>query len=59
MRTIPANYTEAVNSVDTDNWILAMQRESDSLENDTFEWQKAPRNKNIVGSRLFFFYYEN
>ena len=32
-----------------------MQKEFDSLvENNTFEWQKAPRNKNIVGSRWFF-----
>ena len=32
-----------------------MQREFDSLvENDTFEWQKAPRNKHIVGSWWFF-----
>ena len=29
-----------------------MQREFDSLVgNNTFEWQKAPRNKTIVGSR--------
>ena len=32
-----------------------MKREFDFLvENNTFEWQKAPRNKN-VGSRCFFF----
>ena len=32
-----------------------MQKEFDSfVENNTFEWQKASRNKNIVGSRLFF-----
>ena len=52
VRTIPTNYTEAVNS---DNWILVMRREFDSLvENNIFEWQKAPRNKNIVSSRWFF-----
>ena len=51
---IPTNYSEAVNSPDSNNWILAMRREFDSLvENDTFERQKAPRNINIVGSRWF------
>ena len=35
---IPTNSTEAVNSVDFVNWILAMQRKFDSLvENNTFE----------------------
>ena len=42
---IPTNYTEAVNSVDSNTWILAM-REFDSLVENTFEWQKAPRYKN-------------
>ena len=52
---IPTNYTEGINSEDSKNWILAMQKEFDSLvENNTFEWQKAPRNKTIVGSRWFF-----
>ena len=55
MHTIPTNYAEAVKSVYSNNWILAMQREFDSLvDNNTFEWQKAPRNKNIVSSRWFF-----
>ena len=41
--------------VDSNNWILAMRREFHSLvKNNTFEWQKAPRNKNIGSSRLFF-----
>ena len=41
---IPANYSEAVNSVDLNDWILAMKREFDSLvENNTFEWQKVPK----------------
>ena len=32
-----------------------MKREFDSLvENNTFEWQKAPRNKNTVDSWWFF-----
>ena len=52
---IPANYSEVVNSVDSNNWILATKTEFDSLvENNTFQWQKAPRNENIVGSRWFF-----
>ena len=56
MCTIPTNYTDAINSMDSDNWILAMRKEFDSfVENNTFEWQRAPRNKNIVGSRCFFF----
>ena len=43
---ILANYFEAVNFVDLNNRILAMRKEFDSLvENNTFEWQKAPRNK--------------
>ena len=46
---IPTNYAESVNSVDSNNWILALKREFDSLiENNTFEWWKTPRNKNIV-----------
>ena len=33
-----------------------MMREFDSLvENNTFEWQKAPKNKNIIGSIFFLF----
>ena len=53
--TIPTNYTEAINSVNSNNWILVMKREFVSfVENNTFEWQKAQRNKNIVGSRWFF-----
>ena len=45
---ITAKYSVAINSVDSNNWILAINREFDSLiENNTFEWQKAPRNKNI------------
>ena len=37
------------------NWILAINREFDFLiENNTFEWQKAPRNKNVVCSRWIF-----
>ena len=48
-------YSVAINSVDSNNWILAINREFDSLiEYNTFEWQKAPRNKNIVGSRWIF-----
>ena len=55
LRVIPANYSEAVNSPEFNNWILAMRREFVSLvENNTFEWQKAPTNKNIIGSRWFF-----
>ena len=35
-----------------------MKREFDSLvENNVFEWQKAPRNKNIVGCRCFFLFF--
>ena len=42
-------------TVDLNNWILAMKREFDYLvENNSFEWQKVPRNKNIVCSRWFF-----
>ena len=54
MHTIRTNYTEAVNSMDSENWILAMQKELDSLvENNTLEWQKAPRNENTVSGKLF------
>ena len=57
MRTIPTDFTEAVNSVESNTWILAMWGEIDSLvENNTFEWKKASRNKNIVGSKWFFYY---
>ena len=38
MYTIPTNYTDAINSVDSENWILVMWKEFDSLvENNTFE----------------------
>ena len=59
MRTILTDYTEAINLIEPKNWILAVRKEFDPLVKDnTFEWQKAPRNKNIVGSRCFFFYYK-
>ena len=52
---IPANYSEAVNSPDSNKWILAMSIKFDSLvENNTFEWLKTPKNKNIIGSMWFF-----
>ena len=52
---IPANYLEAVNSPDSNEWILAMRTEFNSfVESSIFEWQKAPKNKNI-GSRCFLF----
>ena len=51
---IPINYSEVINSPDSNNWILAMRRKFDSqVENNTFEWQKALKNKNIIGSRFF------
>ena len=60
LRMIPTNYSEDINFPDSKRWILTMKKEFDSLvENDTFEWQKAPQSKNIIGSRCFFFYYEN
>ena len=32
-----------------------MRKEFDSMvKNDTFEWQKAPKNKNIIGSTWVF-----
>ena len=53
---IPANYSEVVNSPSSKKkLILARRKEFNSLvENNTFEWQKAPQNKNIIGSWLFF-----
>ena len=37
--TITTNYTEAINPVDSENWILSTQRKFHSLvENNTFEW---------------------
>ena len=57
MHTIPTNYTEVVNSVDS--VILVMRREFDTLiENNTFESKKALINKNIVGIRCFFLLYK-
>ena len=54
---IPANYSKAVNSPDLNKWILTMRREFGSLiENNTFEWQKTLKNKNIIGSRCLFFF---
>ena len=53
---IPANYSEAANSPDSKKWILAMRKEFDSLiENNTFERQKALRNKNNIGDRWNFY----
>ena len=38
MHRILANYTDAVNSFDSNNWILAIRKEYDTLvENNTFE----------------------
>ena len=55
LHTITAKYSVAINSVDSNNWILATNREFDSLiENNTFEWQKVQEIKNIVSSRWIF-----
>ena len=55
MHTIPTNYTEAINSEDSVYWVSAMQKEFDFfVENNTFEWQKAPRDKNIVSRRWLY-----
>ena len=55
MCTIPTNYTEAINSEDSQYWVSAMCKKFDSLvENNTFQWQKALKDKNIVGSRWVF-----
>ena len=52
LHMIPTNYSEAINSPDLKRWILAMRKEFDSLvENNTFELQKASKNKDIIGSR--------
>ena len=52
MRTILTNYTEAINSEDSKYWVSTLRKEFNSLEEkDTFEWQKALKDKNIVGSR--------
>ena len=43
---ITAKYSAVINSVDSNNWILAINREFGSLiENNTFEWQKAQEIK--------------
>ena len=48
---ISTNYSEALNSQDSKRWILAMKKDFGSLvENNFFEWQKAPKNKNIISS---------
>ena len=40
MHTIPTNYTEVINSEDTEYWVSTMQKEFDSLvESNTFELQ--------------------
>ena len=52
MHTIPTNYTKAINSEDSKYWVSAIQKEFDSfVENNTFEWQKAQKDKNTVESR--------
>ena len=52
LQMIPTNYIKAVNYVESNSWVLAIEREFDSwVENNSFEWQKASRNKNIVSSR--------
>ena len=46
---ILANYSESVNSPDSNKQILAMRGEFDSLvENNTFDWQKTLKNRNII-----------
>ena len=52
MCIIPTNYTVAINLEDSKFGVYAVRTKFDSLvENNTVEWQKAPRDKNIVGSR--------
>ncbi len=52
---IPNNYYVAIHSPDLKRWILAMRKEFYSLvENNTFEWQKTTKNKNVIGNRWFF-----
>ena len=50
--TMCTNYTEPINSEDSKYWVSAMQKEFDSLvENNTFEWQKALKDRNIIGTK--------
>ena len=52
MCTIPTNYTEAMTQRTLNTGFSIMRKEFDSLvENNTFEVQKAPGDKNIVSSR--------
>ena len=54
---VPDNYSEAVNSPDSNKWILAMRREFDSLvENITLNGRRPLKIKilSVVGG----FYYE-
>ena len=51
----PATYTEAIDSVDKDKWISAMQEEMQSLEkNDTWEIVHLPKQKKHVRCKWVF-----
>ena len=51
----PATYSEAVDSVDKEKWISAMQEEMQSLEkNDTWEIVSLPKQKKLVRCKWVF-----
>ena len=55
MHTIPTNYTEAINSEYSEYRGFVTWKEFDSfVENDTFEWLKAPKAIHIVGIRWIY-----
>ena len=51
----PTTYTEAIDSVDKDKWISAMQEEMQSLEkNDTWKIVHLPKQKKHVRCKWVF-----
>ena len=48
----PNSYSEAINRIDAEKWITAMQKEMESMkDNEVYELRELPKGKKVVGSR--------
>ncbi|KAG5868550.1 hypothetical protein JTB14_031037 [Gonioctena quinquepunctata] len=52
---IPTSYEQAINSEESERWLLAMQEEINSLKkNGTWILEEKPENFNIIDCKLVF-----
>nr|GEX59191.1 retrovirus-related Pol polyprotein from transposon TNT 1-94 [Tanacetum cinerariifolium] len=51
----PTNYLEAISSPECDKWVVAMEREVESLhKNETWELVKLPKEKRVISCKWLF-----